>query len=56
MVSYARCQTAGAEGAADIDIKAGFDKEGAKLADVDRFFNGGRKNQAIGAGKRVHTY
>ena len=54
MVSYARCQTAGAEGAADIDIQAGSDKESAEFADLDRLCDSGGENQSICAGKRAH--
>ena len=40
MVFDAGFQASRAKGAADIDKKTGFDKEGAEPADVDRLFNG----------------
>jgi len=55
MVIEAGLQTTWTEGTADIHVEAGFEEEGTESADGDRFFNGGRKNQAIGAGKRVHS-
>ena len=39
MVFDAGFQASRAKGAADINIETGFDKDGAELADVDRFFN-----------------
>ena len=54
MVFEAGLQTTRTEGTADIYVKAGFKEEGAESADGDRFFYGASKNQAIGAGKRVH--
>jgi len=54
MVPDATCQAAGAEGAADIDIKTGFDAKDAEFADPDRPCDTGGENQSICAGKRVH--
>ena len=54
MVIYARLQTSRTEGTADIDIKTGFEEEGAEFADGDRLINRGGENQCIGTRGSMH--
>jgi hypothetical protein len=55
MVPDARSQTPRTEGAADINIKARLEAEGAESADNDRFFDRGVENKGVCARKRMHA-
>jgi len=54
MVCYSGFHSPGAEGAANINIEAGFELQGSKLTDFNLGFETGRENQYICAGLRVH--
>ena len=54
MTCYPGLQASRAEGAADIDIIAGFELKVAELTDRQQFFPGCREDHRVCAGERVH--
>jgi len=55
MVRYSSFQSSRAKGAANINIKTGFELQGSKLADFNYNFSTRREDQCICAGKRLHV-